>query len=64
MLSNTYMTASNGMNHKVNKCVYLAEKNKELKGKEHIYLIHLTKINSGKKYNYNRYYPRKNVFMK
>lgn len=51
MLANTYMTASNGMNHKVNKCVYLAEKNKELKRKEHICLIHLTKINFGKKYN-------------
>lgn len=64
MLANTYMTASNGMNYKVNKCVYLAEKNKELKRKEHIYLIHLTKINFGKKYNYNCYYSWKNVFMK
>lgn len=51
MLANTYTTTNNGMNHKVNKCVYLAEKNKELKRKERIYLIHLTKINFGKKYN-------------
>lgn len=33
MLANTYMTARDGMNHKVNKCVYLSEKSKELKRK-------------------------------